>query len=284
MLSVTTMAIGEFLLPEGYQVPRGLRTLAREASVVPEAGRWARHAAGERVSSRGRAYVQAERSRTNAPVMLVPGFMAGDSSLLLMGRYLRSRGYRTYRADIHANVGCTLASAERLEKRIEAIAIRREQRVTIVGHSLGGMLARGLAARRPDIVEGIVTMGSPMVAPGAAHTVLQVATGVLAAASAAGLRSVMSADCVRGECARESYRLSQVPLAADQGFTAIYSKRDGIVDWKACLGDAADTVEVACSHVGMALDPEVMELVDTALVLHAGRRLAALPAVHATAG
>ena len=278
------MAIGEFLLPDGYEVPRGIRTIAREASVVPEAGRWVRHATSERLGSRQRAYVEHDRARSNAPVMLVPGFLAGDASLMMMSRRLRARGYRTYRADIHANVGCTLASAERLEKRIEAIAIRREQRVTIVGHSLGGMLARGLAARRPDIVEGIVTMGSPMVAPGAAHTLLQVATGVLATVSAAGLRSVMSADCVRGECARESYRLSQIPLAEDQGFTAIYSRRDGVVDWRACLGDSQDTVEVSCSHIGMAIDPDVMDLVDTAMVMHAQRQRASMPAVRATAG
>lgn len=277
------MAIGEFLLPEGYEVPRGVRTFAREVSVVPEVGRYARRASVGRIGPGRRPYVSADRPRSNAPVILVPGFMAGDLSLALMGRHLRSRGYRTYRADIHTNVGCTLASAERLERRIEAIAIRREQRVTIVGHSLGGMLARGLAARRPDLVEGIVTMGSPMTAPGAAHTVLQVATGVLAGLSAAGLRTVMSADCVRGECARESYRLSQVPLADDQGFTAIYSRRDGVVDWRACIADAVDRVEVTCSHIGMAVDPDVMALVDTAMVAHAQRR-PSLGGVVATAG
>ncbi|QWC84295.1 alpha/beta hydrolase [Nocardioidaceae bacterium] len=278
------MAIGEFLLPEGFEAPRGLRTLGREASVLPEAGRWARQTAAERWNDRSRPYVGPDRSRSNAPVLLIPGFLAGDSSLTAMSHHLRRRGYRTYRAQIHANVGCTLASADRLERRLEAIALRREQRVTIVGHSLGGMLARGLAARRPDLVEGIVTMGSPMVAPGAAHTVLQMATGVFSGLSAAGLRAVMSADCLRGECAKESYRLSQVPLADDQGFTAIYSKRDGVVDWRACLGDSDHTVEATCSHIGMAVEPQVMRMVEAALAEHARRRRTALPAQHATAG
>ncbi len=48
-------------------------------------------------------------------------------------------------------------------------------------------------------------------------------------------------------------------------FTAIYSKRDGIVDWKACLDPAAQHVEVRTSHVGMAVDPIVMDHVLTAL-------------------
>ena len=89
-----------------------------------------------------------------------------------MSRTLRHQGFRTYRADIRANVGCTLAAADQLEERLEEIAQRRGSRVRIVGHSLGGMLARGVAARRPDLVAGIVTMGSPMLAPGAHHVSL----------------------------------------------------------------------------------------------------------------
>ncbi len=278
------MALGEFLVPQGYAPPRGLRTISREATVVPEAGRWARHALAERTGVRHKAHVTGRPVRAADPVVLVPGFLAGDASLLLMSRHLRSRGFRTYRSDIHVNVGCTLAAVDRLEKRIETIAIRREKRVTIVGHSLGGMLARGLAARRPDLVGGIVTMGSPMMSPGAAHTVLQVATGVLTTMSNAGLHAVMSFDCVRGECAKESWRLSQQPLAADQGFTAIYSRHDGVVDWRGCIDPAAEPVEVTSSHVGMAVDPAVFDRVETALRVHAARRDDVDHLTRATAG
>ena len=69
--------------------------------------------------------------------------MAGDATLRAMNRTLRRRGFRTYRSHIRANVGCTLTAAAELESRIESIAIKRGSRVHIVGHSLGGMLARG---------------------------------------------------------------------------------------------------------------------------------------------
>lgn len=116
---------------------------------------------------------------------------------------------------------------------------RRGNRVQIVGHSLGGMLARGLAVRRPDLVAGIVTLGSPMLAPAAHHTSLARSVDVLVRLSRAGLPGLLRQECVAGHCARDSFEESQQPLPAGIGFTAIYSRRDGIVDWRACVDKGA---------------------------------------------
>jgi pimeloyl-ACP methyl ester carboxylesterase len=191
--------------------------------------------------------------------------MAGDPTLKAMSAFLRHQGFRTYRAQILANVGCTREAGNKLERRIESIAIKRDRKVTIVGHSLGGMLARGLASRRPDLVEGIVSLGSPVLAPGAIHKVLAWDAQLLAKLTRVGFGGMMGADCFGGECARLSFDESHLPLHPDVAFTAIYSKRDGIVDWRACLDPAATHVEVRTSHCGMAVDPTVMDHVLTAL-------------------
>jgi len=191
--------------------------------------------------------------------------MAGDPTLRAMSSMLRRQGFRTYRAQILVNVGCTREAGDRLEQRLETIATRRNRKVTIVGHSLGGMLARGLAARRPDLIEGIVSMGSPVLAPGAIHKVLAWDAQLLSRLTRAGFGGMMSADCFGGECARLSWEESQIGLDPDIAFTAIYSKRDGIVDWRACLDPAAQHVEVRTSHCGMAVDPVVMDHVLAAL-------------------
>ena len=68
-----------------------------------------------------------------------------------------------------------------------------------------------------------------------------------------------------GECARQSFEESRLPLADDVAFTAIYSRRDGIVDWRACIDPQATPVEVTASHLGMAFDPRVIDLVSAAL-------------------
>jgi pimeloyl-ACP methyl ester carboxylesterase len=210
-------------------------------------------------------YAGSHRVPPHDPVLLVPGFMAGDATLKAMSMFLRHQGFRTYRAQIRVNAGCTRVAADNLERRLESIATKRDRKVTIVGHSLGGMLARGLASRRPDLVEGIVSMGSPVLAPGAIHKVLAWEAQMLAKLTRAGFRGMMSSDCFGGECARLSWEESQLALGPDLSFTAIYSKRDGIVDWRACLDPAAEQVEVRTSHIGMAVDPVVMDHVLGAL-------------------
>lgn len=256
--------LASFLLPEGFQRP-AMAAVLREGSVVTEAGRYALRAAEERRFRRARPYTGRSASRAVEPVILVPGFMAGDGTLSLMARTLRSRGFRTYRSHIVANVGCTLNAAAQLEARLEAISLHRGTRVQIVGHSLGGMIARGVAVRRPDLVSGIVTLGSPMLAPGAHHVALSWGVDTLVRLSRAGVPGLMSEECVAGPCARQSFDESQEPVPSGVGFTAIYSRRDGVVDWRACVDPGAAAVEVTTSHCGMAFDPRVIDHVSAAL-------------------
>jgi triacylglycerol lipase len=276
--------LGSFLLPAGFDGPTGVRALAREASTVVEAARLVRRRRTDRRARAVLPYVGSHRVPAHDPVLLIPGFMAGDPTLRAMSAFLREQGFRTYRAQIVVNVGCTREAADRLERRLEAIATKRDRKVTIVGHSLGGMLARGLAARRPDLVEGIVSLGSPVLAPGAIHKVLAWDAQMLAKLTRAGIGGMMGADCFGGECARLSFEESHQPIDPDVAFTAIYSKRDGIVDWRACLDPAAEQVEVRTSHCGMAVDPVVMDHVLAALRQQQVRRASRVAAPVAAAG
>ena len=259
--------LGSFLLPDGFARP-GAAALLQEARLPFEAARHVVHAVTDRRTRRSRPYAGRGSERLSEPVVLVPGFMAGDGSLAAMSRSLRAQGWRTYRSDITANVSCTLEAATRLESRLEAIVARRGSRVQLVGHSLGGMMARGVAGRRPDLVSGIVTMGSPMLAPGAHHVALSAGVGVLVRLSAAGVPGLMAADCVAGACARQSFEECRAPMPQGVGFTALWSRRDGVVDWRACRDPEAVDVEVTTSHCGMAVDPTVLAEVTAALRRH----------------
>lgn len=257
--------LGSFLSPTGFDGPTGVRALSREASTLVEGARFFKRSRLDRQARAQLPYAGSHRVPAHDPVLLVPGFMAGDTTLKAMSLFLRHQGFRTYRAQIRVNVGCTRQASDKLERRAESIATRRNRKVTIVGHSLGGLLARGLAARRPDLIEGIVSLGSPVLAPGAIHKVLAWDAQMLSKLTRAGFRGMMSEDCFGGECARLSLEESRQPIDPELGFTAIYSKRDGIVDWRACLDPAAEQVEVRTSHCGMAVDPIVMDHVLGAL-------------------
>ena len=200
------------------------------------------------------------------PVLLVPGFMAGDGSLATMAKWLRQNGYRTHRAGMRSNVGCSQDVCERIEERLEALAARTGSKVAIVGQSRGGVLARVVAARRPDLVSGIVGLGAPTVGQLRVHPLVLLHVGVVGALGTGRVPGLFSVSCLRGACC-EPFRadlLDDFPPGVR--YVSVYSRSDGIVDWRACLDGAADElVEIRASHCGMAVSVQAYEQVARAL-------------------
>jgi pimeloyl-ACP methyl ester carboxylesterase len=210
-----------------------------------------------------------------APVVLVPGFLAGDLSLSLMARWLSRIGYRPCRAGIVANFDCTDRAVGRLEGELERFAERHGRSITVIGHSRGGTMARVLAVRRPDLVECIISLGSPIVDELAVHPFVRAQVEAVALLGSLGVPGLFSLGCSAGQCCRTAREQAIGPFPDEVGFTAVYSESDGIVDWRACLDPAARHVEVTSSHVGMAVNPEVFRAVADTLGHH---RSAAGPA------
>src|SRR3954452_17860558 len=98
-------------------------------------------------------------------VLLIPGLLAPDRSLGLLARYLKCNGFSPRRAGIASNVDCSEREAQRLERRLERAAEETGKRVAIVGQSRGGLFGRALSVRRPDLVETVIGLGSPLVDP-----------------------------------------------------------------------------------------------------------------------
>jgi triacylglycerol lipase len=188
------------------------------------------------------------------PVLLVPGFLAGDDSLALMTRWLRRAGYHTRKAGIRANVGCSAAIVERIEDRLEELVQRQGQRAAIIGQSRGGTFARVLARRRPDLVSGVVTLGTPHVEPLAIHPVVGLQLIAVGALGTLGAPGFFSRSCLKGDCCAEFWEQIEAPLPRRIGFVSVYSRTDGVVDWRACLAPGARHVEIGSSHIGMAVN------------------------------
>lgn len=207
-----------------------------------------------------------------APVLLIPGFLAGDLSLSLMAGWLRRLGYRPCRAGIRANVDCSARAVDHLEAQLERFAERHGRRVAIIGHSRGGSLARVLAVRQPERVDKVVCLGSPLTDPLAVHPLVRAQIEAVAAFGSLGLKGLFSRDCLLGDCCAEIREQATAPFPAGVGFVSIYSRSDGVVDWRACQQPAAESVEVRSSHCGMAVNREVYTAIGRALAPAVARR------------
>jgi triacylglycerol lipase len=200
------------------------------------------------------------------PVLLIPGFMAGDASLGTMAQWLRRAGYCTHRTGIRANLDCSEEACKRLEARLEHMADRHDERVVIVGQSRGGVFARALAARRPDLVSAIVTLGSPTQSMLAVHPFVLAQIGLVSALGTARLPGMFRVSCLRGACCEDFRSAMTGPFPNHVGYVAVYSRSDGIVDWRSCLDpDADEQVEVSASHCGMGVNAQAFLAVANAL-------------------
>lgn len=184
-----------------------------------------------------------------APVVILPGFGASDRSTAVMRAFLQSRGHRTEGWGLGRNTGNVAALVQQIEKRVEQVVAREGRKVRIVGQSLGGIIARELARRRPDLVERIVTMGTPVIG-GPKYTAMASLYQGMYNTDLDAMESMIAA--VNRE------RRIAVPV------TAIYSKNDNVVAWQACIdpvNDHIEHVEVRTTHIGMGFDAQVFRIV-----------------------
>jgi triacylglycerol lipase len=199
------------------------------------------------------------------PVLLIPGYLAGDASLATMTYWLRKLGYRTGRAGITLNTDCATAVMRRLEERVERAAARYGRPVAIIGQSRGGCLARALALSRPELVSGIVTLGAPLLDQLALHPLVRLNVRLMGALGRLGVPGVFTPACLDGACCAELRERCSGPFPPGVGFVSVFSRSDGIVDWRACLDPDAEHVPVDASHCGMSVHADVYRVVARAL-------------------
>jgi triacylglycerol lipase len=186
-------------------------------------------------------------------VLLIPGFLAGDASLAVLGSWLRRRGHRVRWSGILVNADCAGRELTRLERKLAEL----DGPTILIGQSRGGTLARALAAGKPKAVAGLVTLGSPVLDPLAISPAVMRTVRSLARIGDLGVPGMFSSDCRDGSCCAEFHALREAPLDPDMPTLAVHSRSDGIVDWRACLDPHAECVEVDGSHCGMAVNPQV---------------------------
>lgn len=191
------------------------------------------------------------------PVLLVGGF--GSSAIVLapLHDWLHRLGARPMLAPIRFGIGCGERATRSVTTALERLADAAGEPAVLLAHSRGGQFARSVAVRRPELVQGLITLGSPLIRLLAVHPVIKAQAVVIGLVGTLGVPGLMRAGCLWGSCCRQLRADLTAPFPTQVPFVSIYSQSDSVVDWRASLDPAARHVEVHSTHGGLISDPAI---------------------------
>lgn len=194
------------------------------------------------------------------PVLVLPGFTGSDGSTRVMRAFLRRLGYYVHAWRLGRNWGPTDHILDGLAARFASLGEEHGAKLTLIGHSLGGIYARELARRAPDRVRQVVTLGSPIRWRRDADSVV------------APLYRSLSG--IHSDRARGARRLEGDHLPERVPLTAIFSRTDGVVSWRSCVFEPQslhECIEVRGSHTGLIHNVVSLRVVADRLAQAEGR-------------
>jgi pimeloyl-ACP methyl ester carboxylesterase len=181
------------------------------------------------------------------PVLVLPGFMADDSSTIILRQFLNSIGYKSQGWGQGVNVRGMMDHLPGVLAAVRELHDEYRQKVRLVGWSRGGILSREIARDHPELIERVVTIGSP------------VKGGV--GASSIGAAVVRQIGLTPEEMNQLLHVRQRKPITVP--IRSIYSKLDGVVAWRACIDETSPDVkhfETRGTHIAMGASVEVFRL------------------------
>ena len=168
---------------------------------------------------------------------------------------------------------------ERLTQTIDKALAATGRKVHLIGHSLGGVIARSIATNRPADIASVITLASPFRGTVAHKSILRAAEGVRRETVELHGTRVLP-DCYTARCTCEFVNSLRQKMPPSVPRTAIYTREDGVVDWRYCrTGDGKSDFEVRGTHVGLVHNSSVYTIIANRLV-QAGSREQAISAAH----
>ncbi len=196
-----------------------------------------------------------------SPVVVVPGFLGQDIYLGELYLWLSRIGYKPYFSNIGWNADCLHSLSEKLIATIKRAHAETGKKVHLIGHSLGGVLSRSAAVQNSDIVESVITLASPFRGVRSHPKVVKMAEKIRARIFAKTDKSEFP-NCYTGHCLCTTVQALQTDLPQKVRRTAIYTKSDGIVDWKNCRSVFEENnFEVTGTHIGLVYNFQAYKLI-----------------------
>jgi pimeloyl-ACP methyl ester carboxylesterase len=198
----------------------------------------------------------------NSAVVLIPAFLCPDAYLAPLHQWLARIGYKPFFSGIGFNTECpNLLIRRQLNETIEKALAKSKGKVHLIGHSLGGIIARAIAAQRPADIASVITLGAPFRGTVAHSSILRAAKMVRNRILAKHGTDVLP-ECYTGLCTcdfLDSLRQSMPDTVAE---TAIYSEGDGVVDWRFCKTDRTEAdFSVSGTHIGLVYNASVYAII-----------------------
>jgi pimeloyl-ACP methyl ester carboxylesterase len=207
-----------------------------------------------------------------SPVIMIPGFMHSDVYLVIMYAWLKRLGYSPYYSGIDLNAECPdLLIKYQLNDLIDEAREETGQKVHLVGHSLGGVIARSLAIQRPNVIASLITLGSPF--RGAIlHRSILLETEVVRLFIQGKHGDSVPSECYTESCQCDFMNSLRQSVPGTIAQTAIFTKSDGVLDWRSCqTGDSEIDVEVSGTHAGLAFNPSAYSVIAGRLAVSIGK-------------
>ncbi len=190
-------------------------------------------------------------------MLLIPGLFAPNASLNRLAHWLQRSGWRPVAAEVGLNVACSQQLADVVTTRARALHRASGARIVVIGQSRGGLHAKVLAATEPDLVDIVVTLGSPLTSIQGIRPSTRRAVLALTALHRRGV-GTLSEDCWQGRgCCSDYMAALSGPLKEEIRFVSIYTAADRVVLPESCLDPYAEHLEVSATHQGMAMSREV---------------------------
>jgi hypothetical protein len=201
----------------------------------------------------------------NSAVILIPGFLGSDRYLTQLHSWLQHIGYRPYSSGITLNAECpNLLIRHRLSETIDRALDETGRQVHVVGHSLGGIIARSIANQRPKDVASVITLAAAF--RGSLHrsihsVVLRAAKTVRKQILQEHGPQVLPA-CYTSRCTCDFLTHLRCKIPSSVLETAVYTRNDGVVDWRCCVtGDPDVDCEVSGTHLGLVFNASVYKII-----------------------
>ena len=195
-------------------------------------------------------------------VVVIPGFLGTDLYVSHLHSWLERIGYRPYLSGIGLNAECpNLLIRYRLADTVDKAIRETGRKVHLIGHSLGGIIARSLAAQRPKDIASVITLGAPIQGTVMHPSVLNAAKVVRTQILHEHGSGVLP-DCYTPRCTCNFLSSLRCSMPKSIAETAIYTCDDGIVDWRYCkTGQRGQDFEVPGTHVGLVFNPSAYTVI-----------------------